>query len=57
MFQDVVNKNFIDNKDKILKKLSIIKKKDNFPITVNLYRIKLIVDYKKIYESIDKLIM
>ena len=31
MFQDVVNKNFIDNKDKILKKLSIIKeKKDNF---------------------------
>tara|TARA_Y100001958_G_C21247787_1_gene579588 strand:+ start:7473 stop:8150 length:678 start_codon:yes stop_codon:yes gene_type:complete len=58
MFQNIVNKNFIDNKDKILEKINENKKKrDNFPIIVNLYRIKLIVNYNKIYENIDNLIL
>tara|TARA_B100001094_G_scaffold329648_1_gene392848 strand:- start:2031 stop:2705 length:675 start_codon:yes stop_codon:yes gene_type:complete len=54
MFQNIVNKNYINNKDKILSKIDNLKKKDNYSIKVNIYRIKLIVDYKKIYEYIDK---
>jgi ubiquitin-protein ligase len=54
MFQNIVNKNYINNKNKILLKIDNLKKKDNYPITVNIYRIKVIVNYKKIYEYIEK---
>ena len=48
LFQDIINKNYIDNKEIILKKLSEKKEKDNFALSINIYRIKILIEYNKL---------
>ena len=52
LFQDIINKNYIDNKEIILKKLSEKKEKDNFALSINIYRIKILIEYNKLFWSI-----
>ena len=57
LFQDIINKNYIDNKEIILKKLSEKKEKDNFALSINIYRIKILIEYNKLFWSIKNFII
>ena len=57
LFQDIINKNYIDNKEIILKKLSEKKDKDNFALSMNIYRIKILIEYNKLFWSIKNFII
>ena len=57
LFQDIINKNYIDNKEIILKKLSEKKDKDNFALSINIYRIKILIEYNKLFWSIKNFII
>jgi len=53
LFQNIVLSNYIKNKDRILKKLEDLKKeKDNFELIMSIYRIKIRIEYNKIYDFI-----
>jgi len=57
LFQDIINKNYIDNKEIILKKLSEKKDKDNFALSMNIYRIKILIEYNKLFWSIKNFLI
>ena len=57
LFQDIINKNYTDNKEIILKKLSEKKDKDNFSLSMNIYRIKILIEYNKLFWSIKNFVI
>ena len=57
LFQDIINKNYIDNKEIILKKLSEKKDKDNVALSMNIYRIKILIEYNKLFWSIKNFLI
>ena len=50
LFQNIINQNYINNKDIILKKIKKSGKgKDHFSLGINMYRIKINIQYNKLY--------
>tara|TARA_Y100001970_G_scaffold288423_1_gene415665 strand:- start:857 stop:1534 length:678 start_codon:yes stop_codon:yes gene_type:complete len=57
LFQDIINKNYIDNKEIILKKLFVKKDKDIFSLSINIYRIKILIEYNKLFWAIKNFVI
>lgn len=53
LFQNIIYQNYNNNKEKILSKLTDLKIKDNIPIIINIYRIKILLEYQRLYDCVD----